>query len=312
MSKANYFELPNTVNEVLKGKNVKEAYARDNLVALVDNLAENEALLIKGKLIPDRFSNAKKFFRYGDELSLRIPKSKLEAIRRRLRPSMLLIDAFSKIPEQPIAAVSFFSLYDFSTLHRYTIDDVIQGVKIYGYSTRFAEIEIAEDKEFAKTKEMGSNIVVGVPSRTEKKPRREFTMQHIPMVDNHNKYLLWSVVEGNCFCEDKRYETSLKPKTPGHHPVNYCPHEVAAYIAIAARQRRKGNNVTAEVMPFPKVSPRLANFWKKLTTRVMIEPDRKRVLNKAERNILLADFVKEYGAKEAMFSRNAQYSDYRW
>lgn len=312
MSKTDYFELPYTVSEILNGKNVKEATAGNDLASLVDSLAENEAALIQGNLIPQRYSNAKKFFRYGQELYLRTPHSKLDAIKKRLRPCTLLFDAFSRIPNQPIAAVSFYSLYDFSTVHRFMLEDVIQGVKLYGYSVRYAAIDIAEDREYKQIKEKGSNIVVKVPSRSEKRQRREFTMQHIPIYDNQNKYLLWSVVEGNCYCEDKRFETSLKSKTPGKNPINYCPHEIAAYIAIAARQRRKNNEVTAEVMPFPKISPRMAKFWKNLTTRVMIEDNRKRPLNKAERNILLADFVKKFGPREAMRTRQVHYADYKW
>ena len=312
MSKTRYFELPSTVGEILNGKNIKEVKPTENLATLIDSLADNEAALIGGRLIPSRFSTAKKFFRYGNELLLRMPRSKFDAMKRRIRPSGLLIDAFSKIPEQPIAAVSFLSLYDFSTMHRYTLDDVIQGVKIYSYSVRNSEIDIAEDKEYERIKDNGANLIVSVPSRTEKKPRLEFTMKQVPLVDNKYKYLLWSVVEGSCYCEDKKFESSLKSRVPGKNPINYCPHEVAAYIAIAARQRRKENNVTYEVMPFPTVSPKLANYWKKLTRKVMIDDERKRPLNKAERNILLTYFIRENGPREAMAPRNSKYSDYQW
>ena len=312
MSKTRYFELPSTVGEILDGKDVKEVKSTENLATLIDSLADNESLLIEGRLIPPRFSNAKKFFRYGNELPLRMPRSKFDAMKRKVRPSVLLMDAFSRIPEQPIAAVSFLSLYDFSTMHRYTLDDVIQGVKIYSYSVRYSEIDIAEEKEYERTKYNGANLVVKVPSRTEKKTRLEFTMKQVPLVDNKYKYLLWSVVEGSCYCEDKKFESSLKPRVPGKNPINYCPHEVAAYIAIAARQKRKENYVTTEVMPFPMVTPKFANYWKKLTSKVMINDGRKRPLNKAERNILLTYFIKENGPREAMAPKGLKYSDYQW
>jgi hypothetical protein len=110
-------------------------------------------------------------------------------------------------------------------------------------------------------------------------------------------------------------------KRYGGRELYFGKHAVAAYIEMARLEHEKGNPVPMQMCPFALPSQMTVDFYNRLVNRVMVkeayineegrERTRKRPLNKAEREILLWQFVAKHGPEETLFARG-KLPEYRW
>jgi hypothetical protein len=184
-------------------------------------------------------------------------------------------------------------------------------MKIYAYAARHAPIEVKNYSFASKSSVQGGKFVVSVPSRKPKGSRYTIRFANVPVTDNPRKNILWTAVntsDCSCSCEYKRYFISYR-----HEQERvFCPHEIAAYIAIASKLKSEGNLVPAYSMPFPVFSERVVLFWNKLKTQVLARDSRNRMLNKAERALLIGDYIKHIGIDNALDCRGKKLVDFLW
>ncbi len=291
------------MSELIGNKEIIESNRSNELARIIDPLSNSQALAINSQIVPDEFNgNRLKFLKYG-----------LEAVvsgNDNLSPKQRIAAALEGVAT-PFCAISIISQLDSKTRTRIILEDCISGMKLYAYSALNAPIEVEGYYAASNASVSGGKFLTSVPSRHPKSMRYHIRFANVPVVDNPRKNILWTAIttaDCGCNCNYKRSFISYR-----HEQERLlCSHEIAAYIAIASKLKAEGNMVPSYAIPFPLFSEQVVLFWNKLLRQVIVADGDKRPLNKAERALLVGDYIKHIGVDNSLNSGGKKLIDFAW
>jgi hypothetical protein len=314
---------------------------KKGLVNQIIGLDDSEYLIIPETVIPIEFSSPNKFKKHGAELRLRRFKSQEEMISNKLLPIQLRSETFDRIWEiyQTNGRGGFFSGYTFRPVgideipRKVSLVSCLHGAQIFAYANQVSGAEIMlKDYDGSKiVSEEGGRFIFNVPSRTEKKSRWKVGLSNVAVIDNNMKYVIANSIDSDHTCDEKRYnrEMRFKSREIGNsgiqreksQVVQFCPHDIAAYMALADEYwNKKKNIVPLMVNPFAFPTQFSVDFYKKLLNNVLIKSTAKqkgkevnveRQLNQAEQEIFLWGLVMNYGHDKTFFAKE-KLAKYNW
>lgn len=299
MAKKSFFRQP-SISEIFEGKHKLEVNRESDLVAMINSCMPSFALYIDFPILPKHYNHAKYFLKYGNEAmagnGVHIPPRKAIA--------MALDDA-----ESPFASFAVRSRVDNTTVTRTLLDTAMQGMKLYAYSVNNAPITVEGLYRMPKIADSGAEFVVSVPSEEMKEDRHTVRFSNVPLYDNYQKKRLWTDIGAVCDCDFSRWWiTSRYAKEK-----LFCQHAVAAYFAVAAEAFKKGYITPSQSVPFPIFSEEAAEFWNKMRRNVVANKGMQRKpLNSAERSLLLGEYIKSHGVREALYHGGKKAVDFSW
>ena len=300
MSKKSFFRQP-SISEIFEGKHKLEVNRGSDLVAMINSCMPSFALYIDFPILPKHYNHAKYFLKFGNEAmagnEVYIPPR--EAIARAL-----------DYAESPFASFAVKSRIDNTTVTRTLLDTAMQGMKLYAYSVNNAPITVEGLYKASKAvAESGADFVVSVPSEEMKEDRHNVRFSNVPFYDNYQKRRLWTDIGAACDCDFSRWWiTSRYTKEK-----LFCQHAVAAYYAVAAKSFNDGYVIPSQSVPFPIFSEEAVEFWNKMRNHVVANKGMQRKpLNAAERSLLLGEYIKSHGVKEALYHGGKKAVEFSW
>lgn len=321
MAKKSFFEEP-TVAEILKYTSVREA--SNNLVQIILSLGKEEALIIKRGLIPEKYSSPRKFMKHAETVKLKRYTHLKEAINAKTMPMQLRREAFDRIGTAYHSAYSFkpFMGVDQKT-RKISLVECLEGAKLYNYITRLGEgaieelINIKPYDDAKKVAYEGAEIVVQIPSRTEKESQHQFKFSSVPVVDSKYKWAIANSILTDHNCGSKRFNIRYRyfEEKESSRIFNFCAHEIAAYFAISDYYyNRKRNKIPHQMSQMAIPNQFTADYYGKLEKNCLIrasEEDKPRKLVMAEKEILLWALVERF-KHEGTFLAKTKVRDYKW
>ncbi|MFA5888587.1 MAG: hypothetical protein WC852_07810 [Candidatus Nanoarchaeia archaeon] len=299
MVKKSFFRQP-SISEIFEGKHKLEVNRESDLVAMINSCMPSFALYIDFPILPKHYNHAKYFLKYGNEAmagnAVHIPPR--EAIARALHYA-----------EAPFASFAVRSRIDNTTVTRTLLDTCMQGMKLYAYSVNNAPITVEGLYRMPKIADSGAEFMVSVPSEEMHRHRHNVRFSNVPLHDNYQKKRLWTDIGAVCDCDFSRWWiTSRYTKEK-----LFCQHAVAAYFAVAADAFKNGYVTPSQSIPFPIFSEEAANFWNKMRKHVVANKGMQRKpLNAAERSLLLGEYIKSHGVKEALYHGGKKAVEFDW
>ncbi len=299
MAKRTFFRQP-SISEIFEGKHKLEVNERSELVAMINSCMPSFALYVDFSILPKHYNHAKYFLKYGNEAmagnEVHIPPRKAIA---------MALD----YAESPFASFAVRSRVDNTTVTRTLLDTCMQGMKLYAYSVNNAPITVEGLYRMPKIADSGAEFVVSVPSEEMHGHRHNVRFTNVPLYDNYQKKRLWTDIGAVCDCDFSRWWiTSRYTKER-----LFCQHAVAAYFAVAFEAFKKGYATPSQSVPFPVFSEEAANFWNKMRHNVVANKGQQRKpLNAAERSLLLGEYIKSHGVKEALYHGGKKAAEFSW
>ena len=212
-----------------------------------------------------------------------------------------------------------------------------EGERIFAYAEQHAGgIKVEPYADSLRVWSGGANVVVEVPSRTEKQGRYRFRIMHVPMQRNpENLATVLSlkpatVIDeetgepnvGRTAHDDTFFRYTKKGEAEDSPIITTYPHDVAGYIKIFISELEENHNMTPmEMNPYVLFSKRGAEFYHKLRNNVIIadhrlkSKDKLRQLNIGEQSILLARDIGRFGHDVIAYwepGRDGMIRDYDW
>lgn len=313
-----------------------------NLIDSILSLNSNQYALLKTTLLPSPFSNtrqnevgSKKFLKHGTNVIIPRNESLTQALDSAQSPANARRIAFNSLDQLTETRFAGYSLKPVFTTDRsirqISLVNILEGTMLYwacanGYVPKMDVEAYADAKKVAI--EGLSATVRNVPSRsaivkgkiTDTKKMYAVDLTHIPVLNTTYKYVLGSALKSNHVCEAKRYGalryTQMHVKEQSDR-VTFCPHDVAAYLAVASYFMKKGNKIPAAFSPFVLPSELLMSFYRKLDRQVLIQSQKdersgikNRTLTDGEKEILLWGLIriKKYDATCIIKKPLANYS----
>lgn len=301
-----------------------------NLIDSILNLNDYQYALLKTTLLPTPFSNSKnveigsqKFLKHGADVKIARQESLIQAFKKPVTPLAARKSAFDALDQMHETRIAGYSLKPVFTTDRsirhISLVNTLEGTLLY-WACANDYVPKMNVEAYADAKKIGieglSATVRNVPSRTaiaqgkstDTKQMHTVDLTHIPLLNTPYKFILGSALKSDHVCEAKRYG-GLR-YTPMHineqsSRVIFCPHDIAAYLAVASHFMKKGNRVPAAFSPFVLPAELLMSFYRKLDTQVLIQSQKdersgikNRVLTDGEKEILLWGLirVKKYEA----------------
>ena len=335
-----FFNRPSTVRDVIGSRTVIDA-TRDSVLEAVARCAEdpdNHAVLIQGGLLPENVQPHEEwelalepwrvFLKYGEEVNLRVPRSIKEALAQQTSEVKLRREKFAGLDESVDYCGLVWTGIRTRTKRKVHLVDAIEGVKLFVYAdTRHKrspdriDVNAYADTKTAPTQ--GAFYVVEVPSRSRTTPYL-FRLQSVPLPNSEQRHVVWTDEHAYGHgCEENLYYFSYRRRT-GEQV--FCPHVVAAHMAVAKQEKKRG----FMDMPFPLPTPFLVEkVYNILRGRTMVleevtekEKTRKikRPLNKGEVELVLWKAIAHYGHDRTCYVNtdhrrgpvDPRMQEYRW
>ncbi|MDD4877692.1 MAG: hypothetical protein PHO02_01495 [Candidatus Nanoarchaeia archaeon] len=300
MGKKSFFRQPN-VSEIFDGKKRIDAERKGDLVALINSCMPSFAIYIDFPILPKHYNRAKHFLKYGNEA--------MASNLVYMPPRQAIAEALH-YANPPFASFAVRSKVDNTTVTRTLLDTAMQGMKLYAYSVNNAPIDVKGPyRKPADIAEKGADFVVSVPSEEMKGDRHTVRFSNVPLYDNYQKKRMWTDIGAICDCDFSRWWiTSRYAKEK-----LFCQHAVAAYFAIAFKAFKEGYATPSQSVPFPMFSEEAAEFWNKMRKHVVANKGKHKMpLNSAERSLLLGEYIKIHGVKEALYHGGKKAADFSW
>jgi hypothetical protein len=312
-----YFQEP-TAGEIKQYSRIRDISR--HFVGEIEDLCEDEALILHANLIPKSFRNGRHFLKHGPEVMLPRRKTLEEAIRYRKTPVQLREMAFDGIrtPFHPGYSIMPFVGKD-QRKRRFSLVEELEGAKIFAYSHQnpATGIEVKPYDDSAAVETQGAEIIVSVPSRTQKQPRHKFKFSSVPIVDSKEKWGIAHNIATDHTCDRKRFDIRYRYKDDkeSSRVFNFCAHEAAAYLAIIDHYWLNEKNIRPlEMSQFAIPTQDTVDFYRKLSENCLIQgkdETKPRKLTKAEKEILLWGLVQNKG-HDATFFATEKVRDYDW
>lgn len=304
-------------------KKLNLIHADSDLVDRIENLDENEALVIERRLIPESFTNARKFLKHGSEVKPRRIYSLDDLARGKIVPVKLREDAFNNIQNKAYSGYSFMPFAGKDRRKRkISLVECLEGARIYAYAHRFGTgIEVKGYDECKKTEKEGAVITVRVPSRTKKKSKYDFNLVSVPVEDSIDKFAIaHSIASEGHDCKRKQYgfRFTYEDIKEDSRLFNFCAHEIAADLQVIEDYWRKNKNIIPlEMSQFAIPTQFEVDYYKKIRNNVLIRDetiqskDKLRKPGKSDTEILVWGNVYKHGHDKTFFARE-KLENYYW
>lgn len=314
-----YFQEP-TVAEIRSKRFVKEVDI--NLVDYILNLRDDEYLVIKTNLIPEEFyEEPRKFMKHGNTVDIPRYRSLEEALEYKKTPVQLRQIPFDKLSKKRVYCGYTFKPFmgtDRRT-RKVSLVECLKGTKLYMYAYRddLTSIDVKPYDDAKRIKKEGAEIIVSVPSRTEKKSRYEFKFSSVPVEDGELKWGVAYNILTNHSCKSKTFNIKYGwvDQKESSREFNFCAHEVAGYFAIIDYYWNKEKNIIPlQMSQFAIATQLTVDYYNKLNKNCLIQtPDDKkpRRLIMREDEILLWNLVKRLKHDKTCYARK-KVKDYNW
>jgi hypothetical protein len=313
MKTKSYFAQP-TPGQIKRYTNVREASS--DLVNQILDLAKDDALIIKTRLIPQGHKTSKKFMKHAVEIKTKRFYSLEEAIQTRRTPVQLREEAFNDLRTPFKCGYSFkpFLGNDKKT-RRVSLVECLEGTKLYCYvhqensNSITPSITVKPYDDAVRVDREGAEILVKVPSRMKKAPRYEFKVSSVTVADTKNKWANAYNISTDHDCQSKRFNIryAYDWDKESSKVFNFCAHEVAAYLAIVDYYwTEKKNVIPLQMSQFAIPNKETVDYYNKLSKNCLIQEngEKTRKLNQAEKEILLWGLVKKLGHDNTFFAKD--------
>tara|TARA_Y100000310_G_scaffold138289_2_gene137206 strand:- start:20101 stop:21087 length:987 start_codon:yes stop_codon:yes gene_type:complete len=309
-----------TLTAALEDRTAVYETHKQNLVHRVDNLPEDKVLIIPERTLalPPGFYSQQNWMKRGKSVQLprhlRNPQTGPTRIRNKVYQDATIDD--------------YVSGYEWRTTDnqkrkKVLLVDCLEAARIFYFANEIRE-GIKVSKGYWSKKESpqhGRTFAVEIPSRTTDE-KYIFKFVGVPTENNEHQLSAWRNIEteghtggvkkGNRHtgCEQKFWgEVTFGRAELIDH---FCPHEIAAYMAITQKEHKRQGRVILQ--PFALPSAQAVGFYKKLRERIFVEEERKtkkglrqirrRTLTKPEKELLLG----RYTISEAKKGKNVFYA----
>ncbi len=301
------FFQPRTEAQIMKLHN-SYASSQRNLIERIDDLNPDEdALIIRARIIPGRFFRSKegeltgkqaslKAYHHGDVISLDVPKSWHRCLQEPRIPLKFRQEAFEKafegLKEDEINYIGYTTRVNFGDrqIRFFPFVWMPEGVKFFGYAEKLTDEQIKADtkyKDAERARREGVSVPVEIPSRTKKQGRYRYRLAHVPIIrgiENLATVLnlkpAFQVQEDEeDYAEPRRgrpehdrwnFRYTWKNESEGSNRVTFYPHDVAAYLGIVKKELQNHNMTPMEMNPFALTSKHGAEIYKKLCNNILI------------------------------------------
>ena len=303
---------------------------------MIEGLKPNEVAVISYSLAPfgcregpDSTERFPMFLKGGGTpLEIRTETSFEAAREAKTGPTRRRIQTYQEADVDLVASgIEWYCLGD-KTWRRVTNNDVLEGHEIFAFSELRSRMR-GPKRNLIHTsiygidkgnKEIGASAVVEVPSRSTDQVHRT-KLHGIPYLGS-DEHVVWQSLKtehSNCGSKDygdvfwrRNLQTGRKRK---HRDIVFCPHDVAAYLAVAKEERIRASETnqgrTMILQPFPLFTQRTLDFWNRLRTQTFFgRPDSARPLKDHEIEIELGRFLSRNPEDTMYASRRIR--DYNW
>ncbi len=312
-----------TKAEIKKGSLVGLDRIGGKLSGLID-LAEDEFLVIAAAL-PRGYESARKFMKHGPEVKPRRYYSLDQAVLEGKTPVQLREEAFDSLEGRGFCGYSFMPIGRDRRKRKVSLVECMEGARLYAYShqVKGAQIIVRPYADSKRVRIDGAEVVVRVPSRTEKQGKATLKLLSVPVVDSGEKHGISLNLGSDHSCESKRFNIRYRYTDDKESSgiVNVCAHEIAAYLAVIDHFWDKKNMIPLQMCQYAIPSQKTVDFYLKLSNNLLIRDsslkskDKLRKLNRAEKEIRLWGLVWELGHDATFYSkrsRDGDVADYNW
>ncbi|MBT4334816.1 hypothetical protein HOD61_03310 [archaeon] len=314
-----YFSSP-TAAEIKRTKelfSVSEKYI-DRLL----NISDTQALIISDSLIPEEYVPSRKFFKHGRDVKIKRFKTLEQVIVTQGYPSESRKTAFDNLSDNLFSGYTFKPIVGTDkTTKKIPLVECFEGAKLYCYANQDtgnlfgAEINVKPYDDSSKVVYEGAEIILKVPSREKQHSRYEFKFSSVPVADHQNKFGIGYSIKTDHVCGSKRFNIRYNNilSRDKSKVDNFCAHEIAGYFSIIDSYK-EFSLVPYELNQFAIPNPFSIEFYNKLDNNCLIQNEtdkRPRKLNRAEKEILLWELVKDVG-HDALFKTKGKLRDFSW
>src|SRR3989338_1383532 len=294
MNKEGFFYRPSTVGEILGGKTVR--YVSRDIAEKILELGQKEGLIVP-EIVPDNYESRMKFLKRAPQVVLDVGESQYDAIRWQITPAIAQKKAMRNLENREYCGFAWKSLRR-NEFKRGTLDESIKGTKLFAWTELSGNAIEAKPYNNADVGFYGGKFKLWIPSRTPKHTRYEITAESVPLKNSKFNPVIWTDLAFTHYCGITGNDFSYRYVKS----EDFCAHEVAALEKLAQKQFMiSRNRVLYDFIPFPIPTEETVRYYNKLAAQIMVQyvdlngKKRKRPLNKAEREILLWDFVRIRG-----------------
>jgi hypothetical protein len=320
-----------------------QVFNRRGLIHKVLSLNPDQALELRFPLTPTRFytfaNSARdathKYFKHGHYTPIQHPTTQRSAVLSRRNPLSYRLQDLHFLMEMPedkiqIQGYSFRPVQGRDRRKRLVpFVNLLKAAKLYSYTQSMtAGFKVEAYPDSKKVSSEGAEVIVTVPSRTQKKPRYQIKESHVPITDNAEKRaIVWSLVS-NSTGERGEPINKLENTRYTKEDVNeeskiftFYPQDIAAHWATIRHFKDEDNRVPWDMDPFAKPSQLLANLFQKFTNNLIIydpylkSKDKLRKPHESELSALIAQSVGVLGHDNTLFwdpKRDPKLRDYDW
>lgn len=309
MDKYEFFPRPTTYKEIVGERNLVPVTKEDLVQKIEDLDRKNQAILVDFPIVPGGygsypfFEDWMNFLKRGREVNLQVPRNRSESIEQRLGPVKLRIDAVERMNPEEAYCGYVWSSQRSRSKNKVHLVDCIEGAKIFGFAkkSRDDRMKVRSYTDVWNVKDFGGIFEVKVPSRSREEPYT-VVLRSVPLPRAPEQYSIWTDLNAAHGCNLSVHDAiTFNRKTYEH---TFCPHEIAAGIAVADNIYHKFKEKYGEgrfiLLPFALPTQLTVDFYNKMKNNIMIVEEKiinkklrkvKRPLNKAELEILLWKFV---------------------
>lgn len=311
---------------------------------ILGNLQPDEVAVIPYSLIPYGYREGPEsretfpmFLKRGPTIEIPTAKTLEQALAEHTGPTTRRLKTYNDLrdPYSELTATGMSWYCPQDRMHRkVSAHDVLEGMMIYSFSElehvpgstardkrhRIRVHEYGIDKE---NRETGASVVVDVPSRSHDNHYR-VKLHHFPFLGSDDAWVWMQLQSEHSECGSKdfgniywsRDEESKKRRKL--HDIVFCPHDVAAYLAVSAEETRRvmkeqthpSKKITLQ--PFPLFTQYTIDIWKKLRTQTFFGTARSaRPLREYEIELELQRFLAREDSQKTMYTSD-KIRDYNW
>lgn len=332
MKKKEFFREPG-IEKIISGKT--RIIKKEGLTEIIVKLEPNQYFMIDNSIIPKKsyqgipYTSLKdegelwqRFLKRGRCIDLNNNRTTLkELIENKERPLDIRRKAFDnlKIDKFEVAGYGYWGVRK-KQHKRIHLVDCIKGARLFAYSESNKndkeKIVIGEYNLINCSGEigMGFDILMQIPSEQMNKEPYDIALRSVPIKNEKDKYAIIFDFDADHVC---RFRVSRSSGAYKARELLLDFHVIAAYLEFAHHELRENKNIVPlEQCPFAIPTQKTVDFYNRLNNNVVIQHNLsgkkvRRVLNRAEKEILLWRLVEKYGHDETFYATK-KLKDYKW
>jgi len=317
-------------------ENTKSKIKKKNLIKIIENPEDFNSLeiinikkddyVVVPSLVPSGYESARKFMKHASEVWPKRFYSIEQAIKQGKTPVQLREQAFNNIKGPCFCGYTFLPLGRDRRKRKVSLIECLEGARIYAYANQQTKkgIEIKPYADAKAVRKQGAEIICSVPSRTKGKPRINFKLISVPVIDSPEKYAIALNIGSDHSCPSKRFNIRYKytDDKEASGIVNLCAHEIAGYLGVIDYYWNEEKNIIPlQMCQFAIPSQETVDFYLRLGNNVLVKDrhlktkDKLRKINRAEKEIALWSLVQNLGHDKTFYSkksRDGDVADYNW